>query len=115
MEGYNKYLTNKNPILGDILEKLLEILDNVTDGQYIIEKKKTSLHVVAKSAFLGIHFMKDKLRLNIVLDHELTNELVRKVDKISANRFHNELDIDNPNQLDKEIESFIKNAYILKK
>lgn len=115
MDNYDEYLTNKNPILEDILEKLLEVLDTVTDGQYTIEKKKSSLHIVAKSAFLGVHFMKDKIRLNIVLDHELKHQFLNKSEKVSANRFHNEIDIDNPDQLDKELEKVINSAYILKK
>ncbi len=59
MKKYQKYLTNKSVVLGNLLENLFNELDQFTKGDYSVEEKQDSLHVVKESAFLGVHFLKD--------------------------------------------------------
>lgn len=113
MKKYQKYLINKSVVVGNLLEKLFEKLDKLTDGDYIIEEKNDSLHIVKGSAFLGVHFLKEVLRLNIVLDHEIDTDLPRKLDKPSKNVFHNKVDLANIEDLEKVV-PFIREAYELK-
>lgn len=49
------------------------IIQNIeTYAEPIIEVKKTTLHIIKKRAFLGVHPMKKWLDLNIVSDHPLS-------------------------------------------
>ena len=54
---------------GSIYKALIERLKTI--GPYKVEPKATSLHIVHGRAFLGVHYRKDGLLLNIVLDRPL--------------------------------------------
>jgi hypothetical protein len=82
--------------------------------QYTIEEKTTSLHIVAKSAFLGVHFQKSALKLNIVLDHPVVSKKNVKVEQVSASRYHNEFKLDSVEEFDQEMKDLIMQAYKLK-
>ncbi|WKZ30401.1 MAG: DUF5655 domain-containing protein [Candidatus Dojkabacteria bacterium] len=113
MKDYSKYLNNKSPDVAYILNELFVILDKITAKDYEVEEKQTSLHIVKSSAFLGVHFLKDKLRLNIVLNHVATSDKLHKSEQVSKNRFHNEIDLRTVKDLS-DIEMLIKEAYFLK-
>lgn len=117
MKDYSKYLKNKSPEVEILLKKLFTVLDEITGGDYEVEEKQDSLHIVKNKAFLGVHFLKDVLRLNIVLDREIKTDLPHKLDKPSANVFHNKVDLGSVEDLSPEIIQYLRNAYsrVLKK
>lgn len=84
-------------------------------GPYQEEPKKGSIHVVVgKGAFLGVHPRASGLFLNIVLDHALESARVTKVEQVSRTRFHNELKLTDPGEIDAELLGWIGEAYALK-
>jgi len=113
MQKYSQYTANKSPMVAALLDKLFEILNEVTAKDYIVEEKQTSLHVVKGSAFLGVHFLKNALRLNIVLDHALSTPKLHKSEQVSKSRFHNEVDLTSLEDFE-NITGYIKEAYYLK-
>lgn len=78
-----------------------------------VEAKKTSIHIVADSAFAGLHPQKSKLRLNIRADCRIESPRVRKVEQVSARRFHNEFDLLSPDDIDDELVTWLRDAYQL--
>lgn len=81
-------------------------------GPFTVEVKKTSLHLSAgKAAFLGVHPRKQGLRLNLVLSRPLEGARLAKVERVSANRYHNEIDVREPAELDAELLGWIGEAY----
>ncbi|WP_329637284.1 DUF5655 domain-containing protein [Phenylobacterium sp.] len=82
-------------------------------GSVVIEPKKTSIHIVAGSAFAGIHPQKSKLRINVRADHPIESARVRKVEQVSVRRFHNEIDLMSPDDVDGELVAWLKDAYAL--
>lgn len=80
-------------------------------GDYNIEVKKTSLHITHGSAFLGIHPKKNWLDLNIVLNHELKDPLVRKNEQVSKFRWHNEVRLSRSTDIDPSLINAIQEAY----
>lgn len=82
-------------------------------GPVIVEAKKTSIHLVAGSAFAGVHPQKSKLRLNIRTDRRLESPRIRKVEQVSARRFHNEIDLATPGEVDDEVRGWLEEAYAL--
>jgi len=78
-----------------------------------VDLKKTSIHLVAGSAFAGVHPQLKKLRLNIRLARKLEQERIRKVEQVSASRFHNELDLGSPTEVDGELTGWLREAYDL--
>ena len=114
MMNYSHYTDNKDPIVAILLSKLFDYLDEITNKDYVVEKKSNSLHIVKGSAFLGVHFLKTVLRINIVLDHKLDIDLPTKVDRPSKNIFHNKVDLSSIEDLI-SVRKYIKEAYLRKK
>jgi hypothetical protein len=99
-----------NPASAAVWERLVGELDGL--GALGVEEKKTSVHVTnARAAFLGVHPRKQGLRLNIVLATPLEGARVVKSERVSANRFHNEVDVKDPAEIDAELLGWIRQAY----
>lgn len=95
-----------------VLEIYQTILENIqTYGQPIIEIKKTSLHLVKKLAFLGVHPKKKRLDLNIVSDHLLSHSRLRKTEQISKKRYHNAIRLHHVEDIDDQLLALIKEAF----
>ena len=110
---YNKlspYLNKKSDNVAKILDHLLNLLGQITGKKHKVEFKKNSLHIVDNKAFLGIHFLKDILRINIVLKHSIQTSLPYKLDKPSKNVFHNYVDLQTPVDLNL-VKKYIVEAY----
>ncbi len=82
-------------------------------GEYEIEEKLTSIHVVHGRAFLGVHPRKDALLVNIVLDHPLDSPRLHRTERVSAARWHHEIVLHSPAELDTELIGWINDAYAL--
>ena len=83
-------------------------------GDVKTEEKKTSVHLVgARSAFAGVHPRKGAVLLNIRSDAPIKSERIRKLEQVSAKRFHNEMLIDTPGGVDREVIGWLKSAYAL--
>jgi hypothetical protein len=82
-------------------------------AHFDIENKKTSLHVVHGRAFLGVHPRQDGLLLNIVTTTPITSARIKKTERVSANRYHNEIIVTSVQDLDTELLAWIEQAYAL--
>jgi hypothetical protein len=104
---------DKSPANRALYDFLLERVKSL--GPVVEENKKTSAHIVAgKGAFLGVHPRSDGLLVNIVLDRELGGERVAKREQVSKSRYHNEVRIFSPQDIDEELMGWIRDAYQLK-
>ncbi|HZE64295.1 MAG TPA: DUF5655 domain-containing protein [Pyrinomonadaceae bacterium] len=71
-------------------------------GQVIEEPKKTSIHLVNKTAFAGVVTRKGAIALTIKSDRKLSSPRIHKTERTSANRFHHELKLISPAEVDPE-------------
>ena len=94
-----------------IYRALLEAIGGF--GPIEVQPKSTSIHLVAGSAFAGVHPMKNRLRLNIRTDHPLGGERIVRTEQISARRFHNEVDLRSTADVDRELLDWLRAAYAL--
>jgi hypothetical protein len=94
-----------------VYKRLLATLDRL--GAYDVEGKKTSLHIVRRRAFLGVHPRKDGLLLNIVTERPIENSRVIRVEQVSKNRCHNEVKIISEKEIDEELFEWIRQAFAL--
>ena len=92
-------------------ERLLQVLKQC--GPVSKEAKKTSIHLVNRSAFAGIATRKEYLILTIRSDHDLQSPRVHKVERVSAKRFHSEVKLASPAEVDPELTGWLKAAYAL--
>ena len=105
------HFTDKSPVVREIYNKLLKVLRQF--GPVTEEPKKTSIHLAREAAFAGVSTRKDALWLNIRADHKIQSPRVHKVEQVSAKRFHNELKLTSPNEVDAELIGWLKEAYNL--
>jgi hypothetical protein len=82
-------------------------------GPVTEEAKKTSIHLVRKSAFAGVATRKNALILTLKSDSDITNPRIAKREQASAHRWHLETRLEKPEQVDREILAWLKNAYEL--
>lgn len=107
-----EHLFNANdPIVREIYEVLITELK--TFGPIIKEPKKTSIHLKSRAGFAGIHPRKKYLILNIVSHAPLQSPRVIKQERVSKSRFHNEVKLEKPQDIDTELLKWLKEAYDL--
>ena len=105
------HFTDQSPVVREIYKRLMKTLRKF--GPVIEEPKKTSIHLVHGSALAGVSTRKDALWLNIRMDHRIDSPRIHKVDQVSARRFHNELKLTSPDDIDAELIGWLKEAYNL--
>ena len=77
------------------------------------EAKKTSIHLVRKSAFAGVATRKTALILTLKSDCDISSTRIARREQASANRWHLETRLETPAQVDREIVSWLRKAYDL--
>ena len=107
----NDLIDGKAQEVKDIYETILDSLE--TFGKYRVEFKRTSIHIVNKAAFLGIHPRQKWVDVNIVSNHPLNSAMIKKTEQVSAHRYHNMVRIENKSQINKEMIALFKEAYEL--
>ena len=107
------HLKDKEQVVTDIYEKLIAEL--LKFGKIKIEPHKTSIHIVNRFGFAGVYTRKDYINLEMHLDYKLSSKRVVKIEQASANRFHHKFKLTSVKDVDKELLSWLKEAYELKK
>lgn len=77
------------------------------------EAKKTSIHLVRETAFAGIATRKTALILTLKSDSDVSSDRISKREHASANRWHLEVRLEEPEQVDRELVAWLKKAYDL--
>ena len=112
----DELFAKRDPVARAIYDRLLAKLKSV--GAVKAEPNKSSIHLVAGSdgsAFGGVHPRKSGILLNVRTDARIDNERVRKVEQVSRSRFHNEMLLDSPDDVDDELIAWLRDAYALAK
>jgi hypothetical protein len=115
MESQNpaveQHFANKQPQVRAIYERLLEIATRF--GSVREEPKKTSIHLMNRTAFAGVATRKDALILTVKAASDLTHARIIKHEQTSANRWHLDFRLESPEHIDFEIESWLRDAFVL--
>ena len=82
-------------------------------GPVVEDPKKTSIHLNRRTAFAGIQTRKDALILTLKSDCDVKDRRVHKTEQTSANRWHLEVKIVAPEEVDDQIRQWLKAAYEL--
>ena len=82
-------------------------------GPVIEEPKKTSIHLVNRTAFAGVATRQQALILTIKSDRNLLNPRIHKSEQMSAKRFHHQVRVNSPAEVDSELVSWLQAAYAL--
>ena len=77
------------------------------------EAKKTSIHLVRSSAFAGVATRSTSLILTLKAATNVTSSRIRRAEQASANRWHLEIPLATPADVDAELRAWLKQAYEL--
>lgn len=98
-----------NPISSSIYGALLDKISALEGCE--LQENASSFHVVHGRAFLGIHPRRGGILVNIVLTRELESARIHRAERVSANRWHNEVILKDPLEIDAELLTWIREGY----
>jgi molybdate-binding protein len=79
-------------------------------GPFKADPKKTSIHLTRRSAFAGVAIRKDALLLTIKSATDIRSPRIVKREQTSANRWHLEIRLEDPKEVDRELTSWLAEA-----
>jgi hypothetical protein len=92
-----------------IYDRLLTIARGF--GDFREEPKKTSIHLARKSAFAGVATRKDAVMLTLKSSSDIDSPRIAKREQASANRWHLEVRLTKPAEVDAEVKRWLKSAF----
>ena len=107
----NSHFAGKDPVVRDIYEQLKKSIKRF--GPIVEEPKKTSIHIVNRTALAGVATRKGHVILTIKSDRKLASPRIHKSEQTSASRFHHEVKLASPADVDEELAGWLKAAYLL--
>lgn len=75
--------------------------------------KKTAIHLEKRSGFGIVHPRKDHLLLEFRTDYEIDDPRIMRTEKISSQRFEHSVKMENENDVDGQLISWLMDAYEL--
>ncbi|HEY6247272.1 MAG TPA: DUF5655 domain-containing protein [Pyrinomonadaceae bacterium] len=107
----NDHFINKEPLVKAIYDAIVKAAEQF--GPVKQEAKKTSIHLVRKTAFAGVATRQSALILTVKSKSDSSSARVIRREQVSANRWHLEVRIDAPQQVDADLKQWLKAAYEL--
>ena len=107
----SNHFQGKDASLRQIYDRLLKGARKF--GLVVEEPKKTSIHLVNRTAFAGVAARKNSIILTIKSHRKLWSPRIHRSEQASANRFHHEVKLTSPPEVDSEIVKWLKEAYAL--
>lgn len=102
---------NKEPSVRAVYDKVVTSMAKV--GPVKAEPKKTSVHLLRETSFAGVHPKKAWLDLTIRTDKPIKSTRVRAQEQVSKNRWHQDVRLTSPADVDAEVVGWLKGAYAL--
>ena len=105
------HFAGKDVSVRKIYERLLK--NSRKFGSVIEDPKKTSIHLNNKTAFAGVATRKSAIILTIKSDRKLSSPRIHKSEQTSASRFHHEVRLTSPADVDAELTGWLRAAFEL--
>jgi hypothetical protein len=105
------HFDSKDAVTKTMYERLLKGVKKF--GRVIEDPKKTSIHLVNKTAFAGVATRNKAIVLTIKSDRELSSPRIHKSEQTSSRRFHHEVKLTSVADVDAELLGWLKSAYEL--
>jgi hypothetical protein len=82
-------------------------------GPVVEDPKKTSIHLARRTAFAGVAMRRASLILTLKSATDRRSRRVRRRERPSANRWHLEIELTDPKDVDRELQEWLSHAYDL--
>jgi len=100
-----------SPTVRSVYEKLLQV--SLAFGPVVEDPKKTSIHLNRRFAFAAIKTRRNFLILTVKAAGDIDSERITKHEQTSPNRWHHEIKLGSPDDVDSQIARWLRDAYDL--
>jgi len=104
-----QHFETRDPKVKRIYDRLVDVSESF--GSVNQEPKKTSIHLTNRTAFAGVAVRKDSIVLTIKSAQDIASARIAKREKVSANRWHLEVRLNDPKDVDHELVGWLQAAY----
>jgi predicted DNA-binding protein (MmcQ/YjbR family) len=111
MPTVDDHFSGHSPHVLQIYRKIVDA--SSTLGSVEEDPKKTSIHLNRRVAFAGVQTRKDALILTLKSDRDVKHGRVHKTEQTSANRWHFEVRLRDPAEVDEQILQWLHASYEL--
>lgn len=105
------HLAKKDPSVRETYRRVLDaarMLGPVTE-----EAKKTSIHLVRRTAFAGVATRRSSLILTLKSSTDIRSPRIEKREQTSPNRWHVEIRLQQPANVDRQLTAWLRASYAL--
>jgi hypothetical protein len=103
------HFEGEDPAVRQIYDRLL--LATKKFGPVGEEPKKTSIHLMHRTAFAGVATRRSAMVLTIKSDRKISSPRIHKSEQTSARRFHHEVKLTSAAEVDGELVKWLQDAY----
>ena len=107
----DQHFRDRSPNVRETYDALLTLSRRF--GPVVEEPKKTSIHLMARTAFAGVATRKSGLILTIKSPTDIQSSRISKHEQASAHRWHLEVRLENASEIDVEIEQWLEQAFAM--
>ncbi|HEX9262628.1 MAG TPA: DUF5655 domain-containing protein [Candidatus Bathyarchaeia archaeon] len=108
----DKHFKAKEKIARPLYEKLKEQIEKKI-GPLKVESLPCCIHFVSTYTFAAVYALRNKIRIHFTLNHELENPRIKKSSQMSNTKYLYSIDIENSNEINEELISWLRQAYNL--
>ena len=105
------HFAKSNPEVHETYCRVLEASRAI--GPVVEEPKKTSIHLVARTAFAGVATRRSSLILTLKSAKDIRSPRIEKREQVSAHRWHVEIRLVKPSDVDRQLMTWLSAAYAL--
>jgi hypothetical protein len=105
------HFDGKDPAVQRIYGRLLAVARAL--GPVVEEPKKTSIHLVRHTAFAGVATRRSSLILTLKSAKDIRSTRIGKREQTSAHRWHLQIPLKTPTDVDQELTMWLSAAYEL--
>ncbi|MBV8545395.1 MAG: hypothetical protein JO093_00805 [Acidobacteria bacterium] len=111
MPTVDAHFSGRSPHVFQIYQKIVDASSAL--GPVEEDPKKTSIHLNRRVAFAGVQTRKDALILTLKSERDVKHNRVHKTEQTSANRWHFEVRLNDPAEVDEQIVQWLHMSYEL--
>lgn len=103
------HFVRREPVVREIYDRLLASAR--AWGTVREDPKKTSVHLTRRTAFAGVATRKDAIVLTLKAPADIRSRRIAKHEQVSTNRWHLEVRLTQPSDIDAELVRWIQRSY----
>lgn len=111
MFNVDQHFEGRPPVVRAIYDALIAASRKL--GDVTEDPKKTSIHLNRRTAFAGVATRKDAIVLTLKAPADIPSPRIHKHEKASPNRWHLEVRLTHPRDVDRELKAWLAEAFAM--